>query len=113
MTAEMAARAIAGEPAAIDPLEPHANFRVLGVHIATFGDAFASAPDSAEISIFDAIADTYARLAVGENGTKLVGGMLVGDVSHYAELLAHHTRGLVLPKEPGHLVRLLSAPARR
>jgi nitrite reductase (NADH) large subunit len=111
MTAEMAARAIAGEPARIDQLEPHAKFRVLGVHIATFGDAFANAPDSTEISIFDGVADTYARLAIGENGTKLVGGMLVGDVSHYDELLAHHTRGLVLPKEPGHLVRLLSAPA--
>jgi nitrite reductase (NADH) large subunit len=113
MTAETAARVIAGEPAEIRSLEPHASFRVLGIDVATFGDAFASTSDAAEISLFDSVADTYARLAVAENGTKLVGGMLVGNVSHYGELLDQHRRGVLLPKEPGYLARMLSGASPR
>jgi nitrite reductase (NADH) large subunit len=113
MTAETAARVIAGERAEIRSLEPHASFRVLGIDVATLGDAFASASDTAEISLFDSVADTYARLATSQNGTKLVGGMLVGNVSHYGELLDHHRRGALLPKEPGYLLRMLSGASPR
>lgn len=109
VAARTAASTLAGEPVSLRSLEVHASFRVLGVDVASFGDAFARSRDSAEISIFDAVADTYARLAVGENGTKLLGGMLVGNVTHYPELLSRYTRGLPLPAEPGFLLRLLTA----
>jgi len=107
-TAETAARVLGGERVSLRSLEPLGNFRVLGVEVASFGDAFARAADTAEISIFDAVADTYARLNIAHRGTKLVGGMLVGNVRRYAELYDYYARGLCIPKQPGYLVRMLS-----
>ena len=108
-TAETAARVLGGERISLRALEPLGNFRVLGVDVAFFGDAFARAPDAVEISIFDGVADTYARLSLGQGGTKLVGGMLVGDVRHYAKLHDYYARGTCIPKQPGYFVQLLSS----
>jgi nitrite reductase (NADH) large subunit len=106
--AETAVRVLGGERVSLRSLEPVGNFRVLGVGVASFGDAFGRAADTVEISIFDGTADTYARLNVGRDGTKLVGGILVGNVRHYAELYDFYARGVCIPKQPGYLVQLLS-----
>ena len=108
MTAETAAGALAGEPAALLALDSHARFRSLGIDIATFGDVSASASDDSEVSIFDSVANTYGRLAVGQNGTKLLGGILVGNVKPYPHLLDYYLAGWPLPKRSGELARMLS-----
>jgi nitrite reductase (NADH) large subunit len=108
MTAETAARALAGKSSTLGALESHAKFRALGVDIATFGDSFGRAPDSVEISVFDSVANSYARLAVSEDGRLLTGGMLVGRVGAYRQLLDCYQRHLVLPTRPGALVRMLA-----
>lgn len=108
MTAETAALALAGRPATLRALDPHTKFRALGVDIATFGDSFGTAADSAEISVFDSVANSYARLAVGQDGRLLTGGMLVGRVGGYSQLLDCYQRRLTLPKRPGYLVRMLA-----
>jgi nitrite reductase (NADH) large subunit len=108
MTAETAARALAGESSTLGPLESHAKFRALGVDVATFGDSFGKAADSVEVSVFDAVADSYARLAIAEDGRLLTGGMLVGRVGAYRQLLDCYQRRLVLPTRPGALVRMLA-----
>ena len=108
MTAETAARALAGESSALGPLDSHAKFRALGVDIATFGDSFGRAPDSVEVSVFDSVANSYARLAVAQDGRLLTGGMLVGRVGAYRQLLDCYQRRLMLPTRPGALVRMLA-----
>jgi nitrite reductase (NADH) large subunit len=108
MTVRTAVRALAGESASLRALEPHGRFSVLGVNVATFGDAFGAASDTQEISLLDAVSDTYARLVVGQNGTRLIGAMLVGDVTSYSKLLDYYVRGLPLPAQPRLLVRMLS-----
>ena len=107
-TAETAALALSGRPATLRALDPHTKFRALGVDIATFGDSFGAAADSAEISVFDSVANSYARLAVGQDGRLLTGGMLVGRVDGYPQLLDCYQRRLTLPKRPGYLVRMLA-----
>jgi nitrite reductase (NADH) large subunit len=108
ITAQTAARVLAGEPATLSPLEPYARFRALGVDIATFGDSFGRAADSAEISIFDSVADSYVRLSVAHDGRMLTGGMLVGRVGPYRKLLDCYQQRLTLPKRPGYLVGMLA-----
>ncbi len=55
--------------------------KLLGVDVASFGDAFAKTPGSQEIAIQNSVAGTYKKLVINEAGTYLLGGILVGDAS--------------------------------
>lgn len=118
VTAEAVACALAGGRVTLRSLAPKLSFRALGVPVASFGDAFARAADTAEVSVLDAVADTYARLTVSQNGRKLVGGMFVGSTRHCDELHAYYAQDRPLPKRAGALLRILTnrnraeAPAR-
>ena len=108
-TARAAACGLAGGRATLRDLEPRASFRALGVPVASFGDAFGRASDAVEVSVLDTVADTYARLTVGQESKRLLGGMFVGDARHCDALHALYLRREALPKQPGYLVRWLSA----
>jgi nitrite reductase (NADH) large subunit len=109
VTAEALACALAGGPVTLRSLQPKVSFRALGVPVACFGDAFAGATDTAEISVLDTVADTYARLTISQNGRQLMGGMFVGSVRHCAELHDdYYASKRPLPKQPGSLLRILS-----
>ncbi len=78
--------------------------KLLGVDVASFGDAFATTPGAKEIAISDAIAGTYKKLVVNETGNQLLGGMLVGDASAYGNLLQLVQNQIVLPPHPEDLI---------
>ncbi|NEP61451.1 MAG: nitrite reductase large subunit, partial [Symploca sp. SIO2G7] len=61
--------------------------KLLGVDVASFGDNFAKTPGSKELAVTDAIAGTYKKLVVNNDGSLLLGGILVGDASAYGTLL--------------------------
>jgi nitrite reductase (NADH) large subunit len=60
--------------------------KLMGVDVASFGDAFGTTPDSLSITLSDPIANTYKRLVVSADGSQLLGGVLVGDASAYSML---------------------------
>ncbi|HET7277155.1 MAG TPA: nitrite reductase large subunit NirB [Dermatophilaceae bacterium] len=60
--------------------------KLLGVDVASFGDAFAQTPGAVEIVYADPIAAVYKKLVVSDDATTLLGGILVGDASAYAAL---------------------------
>ncbi|HEX6839459.1 MAG TPA: nitrite reductase large subunit NirB, partial [Polyangia bacterium] len=78
--------------------------KLLGVDVASFGDAFASTPGARLVSFFDGNAEVYKKLVLSPDGKRLVGGILVGDAAAYGELhpLAEH--GLPLPAHPEELI---------
>ena len=78
--------------------------KLLGVDVASFGDAFAATPGAKEIAISDAIAGTYKKLVVNETGSQLLGGILVGDASVYGNLLQLVQNQIVLPPHPEDLI---------
>ena len=78
--------------------------KLLGVDVASFGDAFAKTPGAKEIAISDAIAGTYKKLVVNAAGTHLLGGVLVGDASAYGNLLQLVQNQIVLPPHPEDLI---------
>jgi nitrite reductase (NADH) large subunit len=78
--------------------------KLLGVDVASFGDAFATTPGAKEIAISDAIAGTYKKLVVNETGSQLLGGILVGDASAYGNLLQLVQNQIVLPPHPEDLI---------
>ncbi|MGL5864534.1 MAG: nitrite reductase large subunit NirB [Dermatophilaceae bacterium] len=60
--------------------------KLLGVDVASFGDAFATTPGSLELVYSNPAAGTYAKLVVTDDARTLLGGVLVGDASAYASL---------------------------
>ncbi|GAA2509194.1 nitrite reductase large subunit NirB [Streptomyces thermolineatus] len=59
--------------------------KLLGVDVASFGDAHGAAPGSLDVLYSDSRAGVYKKLVVGADGT-LLGGVLVGDADAYGTL---------------------------
>lgn len=76
--------------------------KLLGVDVASFGDAQGATPGALEVVVNDAVARTYAKLVVSDDARTLLGGVLVGDTSAYATL--RPLVGHPLPAEPGALI---------
>jgi nitrite reductase (NADH) large subunit len=78
--------------------------KLMGVDVASFGDAFATTAGAKSIAIADAVAGTYKKLVVSEDGKQLLGGILVGDASTYGNLLQLVQNKIVLPPHPEDLI---------
>ncbi len=76
--------------------------KMLGVDVASFGDAHATTPDALEVVVNDPVAGTYAKLVVSDDARTLLGGVLVGDASKYGTLRA--LVGQPLPADPVALI---------
>ncbi|GEB16759.1 nitrite reductase large subunit NirB [Pimelobacter simplex] len=81
--------------------------KLLGVDVASFGDAFAADEDALEVVYADAVAGIYKKLVVKElasGGYELLGGILVGDASAYGVLRPLVGSGMELPDNPEELI---------
>ena len=80
--------------------------KLLGVDVASFGDAMGTTENCLEVAINDAVNRTYAKLVLSDDAKTLLGGVLVGDASSYGVL-----RPMVGSELPGDPLALI-APAR-
>jgi nitrite reductase (NADH) large subunit len=78
--------------------------KLMGVDVASFGDAFGSHPGAHVVSLLDTSAALYKKLVLSPDRKHLLGGMLVGDASAYGELLQLAQNRIVLPPEPESLI---------
>jgi nitrite reductase (NADH) large subunit len=78
--------------------------KLMGVDVASFGDSSADAKSARPITFEDPFTGVYKKLLFSPDGTRLVGGILVGDASDYGTLLAHYKNGGPLPVAPGELL---------
>ncbi|MGV9712127.1 nitrite reductase large subunit NirB [Gordonia sp. NPDC003424] len=60
--------------------------KLLGVDVASFGDAMGVTENALEIVYSDPVAGTYKKLVLSDDATTLLGGILVGDADAYATL---------------------------
>ncbi|MDT0182933.1 nitrite reductase large subunit NirB [Microbacterium sp. ARD31] len=102
--AEVVVDALLGGPGAFTGADMSTKLKLLGVDVASFGDAFATTPDSLELVYSDAVTGVYKKLVVSEDGTRLLGGILVGDASAYGVLRPLVSSGLPLPDNPEQLI---------
>jgi len=102
--AECVAGRLLGEEPTIAEFDMSTKLKLLGVDVASFGDAFGSAAGSRAISFFDSVSRVYKKMVVSADGKRLLGGMLVGDASSYTELLAYVQGGVDLPPRPETLI---------
>jgi nitrite reductase (NADH) large subunit len=104
-TAEVVADRLLGGDAEFPGADLSTKLKLLGVDVASFGDALAGTPGALEVVVSDPIGGTYAKLVLSDDAQTLLGGVLVGDASSYGVL-----RPLVGSQLPGDPVALI-APA--
>ncbi len=84
--AEVVVDRLLGGEATFPGADTSTKLKLLGVDVASFGDAFAEAPGSLEVVYADPVAKVYKKLVLSDDATTLLGGVLVGDASAYASL---------------------------
>ena len=96
--AEVAADRLTGGAAVFTGADVSTKLKLLGVDVASFGDALATTPGALEVTINDPVARSYSKLVVSDDAKTLIGGVLVGDASRYGVL--RPLVGRPLPGDP-------------
>jgi nitrite reductase (NADH) large subunit len=84
--AEIVADRLLGGEGTFPGADLSTKLKLLGVDVASFGDAFASEPGGLEVVISDPVGGVYKKLVMSDDARTLRGGILVGDASAYAAL---------------------------
>lgn len=104
-SAEVVADRLLGGAAEFPEADLSTKLKLLGVDVASFGDAMGATENCLEVVINDAVKRTYAKLVLSDDAKTLLGGVLVGDASSYGVL-----RPMVGSELPGDPLALI-APA--
>jgi nitrite reductase (NADH) large subunit len=104
-SAEVVADRLLGGAAGFGEADTSTKLKLLGVDVASFGDAMGAAPGCLEVVVNDPVKHTYAKLVLSDDATTLLGGILVGDASAYGVL-----RPMVGEQLPGDPLAII-APA--
>jgi nitrite reductase (NADH) large subunit len=102
--AEVVVDALLDGPGSFTGADMSTKLKLLGVDVASFGDAFAATDGALELVYSDAVAGVYKKLVISEDGTRLLGGILVGDASAYGVLRPLVASGIALPANPEELI---------
>lgn len=78
--------------------------KLLGVDVASVGDAQGSTPGSLSYTYSNDVDEVYKRIIVSADNKKLLGAVLVGDVEAYGTLQQMCVNGMDLPEDPNSLI---------
>lgn len=84
--AEVAANRLLGGTGTFPGADPSTKLKLLGVDVASFGDAFAAESGALEVVYADPVAGVYKKLVMSDDARTLRGGILVGDATAYGAL---------------------------
>ena len=103
--ARVAARHIAGQSdAAFAGADMSTKLKLMGVDVASIGDAHGRTPKSRAYQYVNEHKRIYKKIVVSEDGQQLLGAVLVGDAAEYGTLLQIALNGIALPAEPEFLI---------
>ncbi|CAM9398686.1 unnamed protein product [Pylaiella littoralis] len=107
--AESVAKTVIGEEQPFTGADMSTKLKLMGVDVASFGrySGFKEEDDQVSMTWNDPFNNAYKKLFFNKAGTKLLGGILVGDASDYTTLLGLQKSDRDLPIAPG----VLMAPA--
>ncbi|SCE92732.1 assimilatory nitrite reductase (NAD(P)H) large subunit precursor [Micromonospora coriariae] len=97
-TAEVVVDRLLGGAATFPGADTATKLKLLGVDVASFGDAHGVTPGCLDVTFTDPATRVYARLVLSDDARTLLGGVLVGDASAYPTLRA--SVGGPLPAAP-------------
>ncbi|OIQ25569.1 nitrite reductase large subunit NirB [uncultured Vibrio sp.] len=78
--------------------------KLLGVDVASIGEVHDRTPGAQSYTYSDEIEQVYKRLIISEDGSKIVGAVLVGDAEAYGTLLQMMQNDMPLPENPSVLI---------
>jgi nitrite reductase (NADH) large subunit len=107
--AEVLADRLVGGNASFTGADTSTKLKLMGVDVASFGDALAATPGALEVTLANPVQRSYAKLVVSDDAKTLLGGVLVGDASKYASL--RPLVGRALPGDPVAMIAPTAEPA--
>ncbi|MEO3758962.1 nitrite reductase large subunit NirB [Mycobacterium sp. B14F4] len=97
-SAEVVADRLLGGAAEFPEADLSTKLKLLGVDVASFGDAMGTTPNCLSVVVNDPVKQTYAKLVLSDDAKTLLGGILVGDAAAYGIL--RPMVGEALPGDP-------------
>ena len=98
--AEVVAQHLAGHEAAFVSGDLSTKLKLLGVEVASFGDAFGATPGALDVVYVDQVQGIYKKLVLSDDARTLLGGILVGDASSYPMLRSMASSQQALEADP-------------
>jgi nitrite reductase (NADH) large subunit len=104
MAQVVAARLTGKRDLAFNGADMSTKLKLLGVDVASVGDAHGATPGARAYTFVDGKREHYKKLVVNQDGSRLLGAVLVGDTEAYGTCLQAMLNGLPLPEAPEELI---------
>jgi len=78
--------------------------KLMGVDVASVGDAHGNTPDSLSYSYINQVDGVYKKIVVDKDRKYLLGAVLVGDTGDYSNLLQFALNKMDLPEQPDSMI---------
>ena len=104
--AEIAVHQILGENEIVmqDKIDMSTKLKLIGVDVASYGEPFMPIEKGHSIIFEDKTKGIYKRINVSHDKKKLLGGILIGDVSDYNMLHQIYLNSMAIPEDPSQLI---------
>ena len=102
--AGVAAATLRGESRRFSGADMSTKLKLMGVDVASLGDAHGATPESRSCTLMDERTGVYKKLVINADGTRLLGAIMVGDATDYGTLLQTMLNGIALPPRPESLL---------
>ncbi|MEN8358378.1 nitrite reductase large subunit NirB [Acinetobacter towneri] len=103
--ARIAAKHVLGQEShAFAGADMSTKLKLMGVDVASIGDAHAMSPGALSYFYADEAAQVYKKIVVSADKTRMLGAVLVGCAKEYSDLLQMMLNGLAVPEQPESLI---------
>jgi nitrite reductase (NADH) large subunit len=102
--ADVVAAQLAGSAATFSVPDLSTKLKLIGVDVASFGDAHGATPECQDLVYADPRAGVYKKLVLDAAGKLVIGGVLVGDASAYGVLVEIAKGNAPTPRRPETLI---------
>ncbi len=104
MASVCAARLLGRSDPCFNGADMSTKLKLLGVDVASLGDAHAALSNARAYTFVDECKQVYKKLVVNDDGTRLLGGILIGDAEDYGIWLQMMLDGTKLPEHPESMI---------
>ncbi|MEO0505341.1 MAG: nitrite reductase large subunit NirB [Bacteroidota bacterium] len=104
--AEVAVQQILGKPEVTmaEDIDMSTKLKLIGVDVASFGEPFMPPEKGHSIIYENKTKHLYKRINISHDGTKLLGGILVGDAEDYSILHQMYLNTMAIPEDAAQLI---------
>ena len=102
--AEAAATQLTGGDSGFHGADMSTKLKLLGVDVASFGDAHGNSEGALNYTYIDELNQVYKKIVVSSDGQKLLGGVLIGECEDYGTLCQYVLNEIALPEHPDTLI---------